>query len=77
MRLTKEEANAYQGYALTPEQLIKKAKKFYDDLTPEEKNQEYDIFGNKTNSEKITTAKVTVGVFFLLLLFKKMLFSAY
>ncbi len=64
MRLTKEEANAYQGYALTPEQLIKKAKKFYDDLTPEEKNQEYDIFGNKTNSEKITTAKVTVGEFY-------------
>lgn len=64
MRLTKEEANAYQGYALTPEQLIKKAKKFYDDLTPEEKNQEYDIWGNKTSSEKVTTAKVTVGEFY-------------
>ena len=28
MRLTKEEARAYKGYALTPKQLIEKAKKF-------------------------------------------------
>ena len=27
MRLTKEEARAYKGYALTPKQLIEKAKK--------------------------------------------------
>ena len=44
MRLTKEEARAYKGYALTPKQLIEKAKKFYDDLTPEERDEEYITF---------------------------------
>lgn len=52
MRLTKEEARAYKGYALTPKQLIEKAKKFYDDLTPEERDEEYIVYGNNIKFEK-------------------------
>lgn len=37
MRLTKEEARAYKGYALTPKQLIEKAKKFYDEFNTRRK----------------------------------------
>ena len=38
--MTQEEAKEYKGYALTPEQFIKKVKKFASDLTPEERAEE-------------------------------------
>ena len=65
MRLTKEEARAYKGYALTPKQLIEKAKKFYDDLTPEERDEEYIVYGNNIKFEKVEVERLTTGEFYM------------
>lgn len=65
MRLTKEEARAYYGYALTPKQLIEKAKKFYDDLTPEERDEEYIVYGNNIKFEKVEVERLTTGEFYM------------
>ena len=65
MRLTKEEARAYKGYVLTPKQLIEKAKKFYDDLTPEERDEEYIVYGNNIKFEKVEVERLTTGEFYM------------
>lgn len=67
MRMTKEEAQKYRGYALTPEQFIKKAKKFADDLTPEERHEEQPIWGlviknGSANMEKVK--QISVGEYY-------------
>lgn len=67
MRLTKEEAQKYRGYALTPEQFIKKAKKFADDLTPEERAEEQIIYGidiKNCTLERIEKERITVGEYY-------------
>ena len=65
MRLTKEEARAYKVYALTPKQLIEKAKKFYDVLTPEERDEEYIVYGNNIKFEKVEVERLTTGEFYM------------
>lgn len=71
MRMSKEEASKYKGYALTPEQLIKKAQNFADGLTSEERAEEQSIKGFHQVKDKYGTSfeygeikRISVGEFY-------------
>lgn len=70
--MSKEGASKYKGYALTPEQLIKKAQKFANDLTLEERAKEQSIKGfrqikdeyGKISFEYKEIKRISVGEFY-------------
>lgn len=65
MRMTQEEAKEYKGYALTPEQFIKKVKKFASDLTPEERAEEKVIYEiDLIHGGRVEVEKITIGEFY-------------
>ena len=66
MRMTEEEAKEYRGYALTPEQFIKKVKKFDSDLTPEERAEEKVIYEIDLihGGGRVEVERITIGEFY-------------
>lgn len=63
--MTQEEAKEYKGYALTPEQFIKKVKKFASDLTPEERAEEKVIYEiDLIHGGRVEVEKITIGEFY-------------